>query len=517
MQKGRGKDTFSAGLSQSASSGGIVKRQERCGKGVSPLVDGCASVLFVSAQFFAFLCLVFALYWLLPWSAARTWLLLAASFYFYASWNQWLACLVSASAALDFVLARGIEATSSSKGRRILVTISILSNLGLLTYFKYANFFLESLAQALCRAGCHVSMPALQVVVPIGISFYTFEAINYTVDVYRGRMRAERSLKNFMLFILFFPHLVAGPIVRARDFLPQIQRAKHWSWPRLHLAVQLFLLGLFKKLAVADRMALVADPVFANPANYQTTAIWIGVFAYAIQIYCDFSGYADMAIGAAHMFGYKLAPNFDVPYLAANISAFWRRWHMSLSGWLRDYLFIPLGGSRSGPWRTRFNLLVTMTLGGLWHGAAWHFVVWGMLHGVWLTLHRELNSCVGRWPHVQKILESAGGTILRTAATFLGVCLAWVLFRATCLAEALTMFRLMLFGGTGGTLHLESSLFWIAAAGGLLAQLGWKLGRWQIVLRKAPPVALGWSYATALTIALMLAPDAAKTFVYFQF
>jgi alginate O-acetyltransferase complex protein AlgI len=473
-------------------------------------------VLFVSAQFFAFLCLVLALYWFLPWRGTRTWLLLISSFYFYASWNQWLACLVSLSAAVDYTLARLIEITSRPKRRRLLVSISIVSNLGLLAYFKYANFFLDSLALGLCRLGCRVSMPTLQIIVPIGISFYTFEAINYTVDVYRGRIRAERNLKNFMLFILFFPHLVAGPIVRARDFLPQIQRAKHWSWPRFHLGVQLFLLGMFKKLAIADRMALLADPVFANPANYQPVAVWVAVFAYAIQIYCDFSGYTDMAIGTAHMFGYKLAPNFDLPYLAGNISAFWRRWHMSLSGWLRDYLFIPLGGSRCGAWRTRFNLLVTMTLGGLWHGAAWHFVVWGMVHGLWLTLHRELKARTGRWPHVDRIFESAGGTMLRTAATFLGVCLAWVLFRAPSLGEAITVFKLMIFGGSG-SLHLDCSLFWIAAALGLLAQLGWKLGRWQIALRKAPPVALGGAYAAALTVALILAPDATKTFVYFQF
>ena len=259
---------------------------------------------------------------------------------------------------------------SSPRLRKSLLTISLVGNLGLLCYFKYANFFLHSLERALHLAGGDASLPLLEVILPIGISFYTFEAINYTVDVYRRRVPAERNLAHFMLFITFFPHLVAGPIVRARDFLPQIARRKRWSWPRMRLGAEYILLGLVKKLAVADRMAQFADPVFADPTSYGSAAVWLAALAYSLQIYCDFSGYTDMALGSAHMLGYKLSINFNMPYLAANVSEFWHRWHISLSTWLRDYLFIPLGGSRGGEWRTVRNLMITMTLGGLWHGAS---------------------------------------------------------------------------------------------------------------------------------------------------
>src|SRR5262245_3893671 len=276
----------------------------------------------------------------------RVWMLLLSSFYFYACWNAWLALLIGITTAMDYVVARGMDTLSHRRLRLSLLLVSLVINLGLLVYFKYANFFLDSLQTSLKTVGVTVAMPLLQVILPIGISFYTFEAINYTVDVYRRKIRAERNLGNFVLFITFFPHLVAGPIVRARDFLPQIYRRKRFSWARMQLGVQFFLLGLFKKLAIADRMALFADPVFANPDQYNSGAIWIATLAFTLRIYCDFSGYTDMALGAAHMLGYKLALNFNMPYLSRNVSEFWHRWHISLSSWLRDYLFIPLGGSR---------------------------------------------------------------------------------------------------------------------------------------------------------------------------
>src|ERR1043166_282 len=310
-----------------------------------------ARMLFCSQQFLIFFLVVFAVYWVIPWRQARVVLLLIASFYFYASWSAWLALVIAVSATMDYLVARGMDASSSRRVRLSLLVGSLVMNLGLLCYFKYANFFLASLQEALHRAGAEASFPVLSVILPIGISFYTFEAINYTVDVYRRHVRAERNLLHFMLFILFFPHLVAGPIVRARDFLPQIHRPKRWSWGRLHLGCQFFVMGLFKKLAIADQMAQYADPVFQNPSQYGSGAVWFATIAYALQIYGDFSGYSDMALGAAHMLGYKLARNFNMPYLAANVAEFWHRWHISLSTWLRDYLFIPLGGSRGGTWR----------------------------------------------------------------------------------------------------------------------------------------------------------------------
>ncbi|MFM7148206.1 MAG: MBOAT family O-acyltransferase [Gemmataceae bacterium] len=333
-------------------------------------------MLFCSLEFLVFFLVVFTVYWSMPWQRARVWLLLGASYYFYASWNKWLALIIFFSTTLDFLVARQIARTETPAWRKLLVGVSVTANLGLLCYFKYVNFFLDSLRDALNACGAQVSLPVLSVILPIGISFYTFEAINYIVDVYRRHVEPERNLANFLLFILFFPHLVAGPIVRARDFLPQIRRRKTWNWARAQVGVQLFLMGLIKKWVIADRMAAFADPVFANPSAYGTETIWVAMFAYAMQIYGDFSGYSDMALGTAHLFGYHLTLNFNMPYLSRNISEFWRRWHISLSTWLRDYLFIPLGGSRGGSWMTYRNLLITMTLGGLWHGASWNFVLW---------------------------------------------------------------------------------------------------------------------------------------------
>jgi alginate O-acetyltransferase complex protein AlgI len=474
-------------------------------------------MLFCSSQFVVFFALVFAVYWAAPWPRARVWVLLAASFYFYASWNKWLALIIFISTTLDYFLARGIAAASSPRRRKALVAVNVIANLGLLCYFKYANFFLDSLGQALRAAGAEVSLPVLSVLLPIGISFYTFEAINYVVDVYRGHVKPETNLANFLLFILFFPHLVAGPIVRARDFLPQVRRRKRFSWHRAEVGAQLFLLGLVKKLVLADRMAMYADPVFADPAAYGALATWAALVAYAVQIYGDFSGYSDMALGTAHLLGYHLAPNFDMPYLARNISEFWRRWHISLSSWLRDYLFIPLGGSRGGAWMTARNLLITMTLGGLWHGASWNFVLWGVLHGLLLVGHRLFRGfCEGR-ARLATILESAPGTVLRVGATALSVCLCWVLFRAQTFPQAAAFLRRLV--TPGGHLGLPMPATGFVLAIGLLA-LGHTLAQgrlWQKVADRLPAPALGFSYAVTLTFALLLAPPSGKTFIYFQF
>ena len=252
-------------------------------------------MLFCSQTFLVFFVVVFTLYWASPRDSWRVYLLLAASFYFYASWNKWLAGIICISTAFDYVIARGLEASSSMRWRKFMLTSSLVANLGLLAYFKYMNFFLHSLEECLHALGASASLPVLKVILPIGISFYTFEAINYTVDVYRRRIAAERNIFHFMLFIVFFPHLIAGPLVRARDFLPQIRRGKRFDWLRMQLGAQLFLTGMFKKMVIADRMAIYVDPVFAHPELYAASAVWMAVIAYSLQIYCDFSGYTDMA------------------------------------------------------------------------------------------------------------------------------------------------------------------------------------------------------------------------------
>jgi alginate O-acetyltransferase complex protein AlgI len=482
-----------------------------------------SAMLFTSLRFLYFFCIVFTAYWILPWQRARVYLLLVASFYFYASWNKWLAGIIFVSTTLDYLLARGMVAYESPRWRKVFLTVSVVANLGLLCYFKYANFFLHSVEQALRASGSTASLPVLQVMLPIGISFYTFEAISYTVDVYRRRIAAERNLAHFVLFITFFPHLVAGPIVRARDFLPQIRRPKHWNWARLHLGVQYIILGLVKKLIIADRMAIYAERVFAEPAAYASNAVWVAVLAYAIQIYCDFSGYTDMALGTAHMLGYKLAINFNMPYLAANVSEFWHRWHISLSTWLRDYVYIPLGGSRGSDCPdcrrrlTNRNLLVTMTLGGLWHGASWTFVVWGVLHGLYLLVHRAFQRFCGDRPKLNGFLQTLPGTCLRVAVTFLCVSFAWVFFRAQTFAAALEIAKRMAVYHRGSqapvTFHSFATLAVILLLCHALSHGGW----WKRIAVRLPGPVIGFGYATLVTAVLVLTPEWGKRFIYWDF
>jgi alginate O-acetyltransferase complex protein AlgI len=476
-------------------------------------------MLFCTQPFAAFFIIIFALYWALPWHRARTYVLLAASFYFYAKWSRELACLIVVSTTIDYWLARGIDASTDPRRRRYLLTVNILGNLSLLCYFKYSNFFLASLSDLLISSGLSESaIRPLKLLLPVGISFYTFEAISYMVDVYRGRIRAERDLAHFQLFILFFPHLVAGPIVRGRDFLPQVGRRKHFSWLRMQLGVQLFLLGMLKKLAIADRMALVADPVFADPAAHSSSALWLATIAYALQVYCDFSGYSDMALGCAHMLGFKLVQNFDMPYLSLSITEFWRRWHMSLGSWLRDYVFIPMGGSRVGLWKTVRNVMVTMTLCGLWHGPSWNFIAWGALQGVLLLGHRMLRGGTDRLPLVDAALHTVPGTIFRWVLTMLSVCLGYIVFRTTSFAATGAFLSGITIPSDGITLSAIHTLsVWLALFGVALFHLLAVKNVWREWCWRLPAPVVGFGCAAAFLTALSLAPLDNKAFIYFQF
>jgi alginate O-acetyltransferase complex protein AlgI len=412
----------------------------------------------------------------------------------------------------------------------LLLVTSIVVNLATLCYFKYRNFFVESLDAAFAAGGGANDwsmvkeafgpqwMLVRDLMIPIGLSFYTFEAISYIVDVYSHRLKAERNLAHFMVFILFFPHLVSGPIVRARDFLPQLKRPKRWDWLRLQLGVQFFLMGLFKKMAIADRMAAFADPVFKDPSQYSTGNIWVAVVAYTLQIYCDFSGYSDMAIGLAHSLGYKLAPNFNMPYLAKNVQEFWHRWHISLSSWLRDYLFISLGGSRCSGAKTVRNLMITMTLGGLWHGASWTFIVWGILHGVYLVVHRWFKALCKPRPWLDRLMQSPPGSLARLALTLLAVMVGWVFFRAQSFAVAWEMLRRMVLPTDGpATLPLHPRSLWYTVLAVALCHALAMRGHWRRLAPRLPAPVMGLGYATVLTLALVLAPEEGKQFIYFQF
>jgi alginate O-acetyltransferase complex protein AlgI len=474
-------------------------------------------LLFCSHQFCAFLAIVIAAYWCLHWHSARVYVLLAASAYFYASWNRSLALVLCGSAVLDYLLALGMDSCKSSRIRKSLLLLSLASNLGLLCYFKYANFFLRSAEETAASLGLQVALPTLRVILPVGISFYTFEAINYTVEVYRRTIRAERRLAHFLLFILFFPHLMAGPIVRARDFLPQIGRRKRWSWPRAHAGVMLIVFGVLKKLAIADRMALYSDPVFADPAAFGSLAAWGATIAYALQVYCDFSGYSDMAMGLAYLFGYHLAVNFDAPFLAANIGEFWRRWHMSLSTWIRDYVFIPLGGSRGTRVQTARNVVVTMTLCGLWHGANWNCVLWGLLNGILLVGHAAFAAwCRGR-PRLRQALARPAGTVLRTGLTIAAFCLTLAVFRAQGVHDACLLLARMLRPVAGLRLTLPAEGLWLTVAVVAIAHLLCYRDRWRELWERIPVPIRGLGLASMLTLGLIIGPGASKAFVYFQF
>jgi alginate O-acetyltransferase complex protein AlgI len=494
-------------------------------------------MLFCSWKFARFFFVVFAVYWLIPWRRLRLRLplpgqrafvltgdevriawLVAASFYFYAAWNAWLALLICGTTLMDYFIALLLEALDRPRLRRGLLLFSLVANLGVLTYFKYVNFFLESFYDALGWAHAP-DRPLLNILLPVGISFYTFEAINYTVDVYRRKVRAERNPIHLLFFILFFPHLIAGPIVRARDFLPQIGRRKRWSWGRLQLGGELFLLGLLKKWVVADQLAGYADPVFSDPAGYSTGANWLGLLAFTIQVYCDISGYSDMALGLAHAFGYKLAQNFNMPYLAVNVADYWRRDHISLSTWLRDYLFIPLGGSRGTGRQTARNFLITMTLGGLWHGASWNFCLWGLLHGLFLTIHRSFHKFCTARPRLDGLLQSVPGTAVRMALTFFCIYQGFVLFRATTFGTAATMMHRLWVPADGpGIMHpFGYGFFWAIVTGFVLFHVA-AVGRWweKLSVRLPSPV-LSSAYVLALVLCMVLAPLNEKPFIYFQF
>ena len=473
---------------------------------------------FYTQAFLVFLAIVGLVYWIIPkrFNTVRVWWLVVASFHFYAAWSAELAFLVLGTTLADFAMARLIEAATTRRRKLFWLLLSLAMNVGLLAYFKYKNFFLDSINEGLAAMGQDRAFSTLKVMIPFGISFYTFEAISYIVDVYRGRVKAERSLPHFVLFILFFPHLVSGPIVRARDFLHQTKRCKPLNWLRFQVGVQFFLIGLFKKIVIADRMLQLYEPVLSHPLEYSTAAAWMSVLAFAIGLYMDFSGYSDMAVGLAHLFGYRLCKNFDAPYLAVNISEFWRRWHISLSNWLRDYVFIPLGGSRGSTWQTNRNLMITMLLGGLWHGAAWTYIVWGGLHGLLLIGHRAFRTWCEARPWADGLLTSRLGTAWRIAITFIVVALAWTFFRPDW-AGAMQLWKKLLGITTGKPLLLSNRYVWVIVGCVFAGMLLWRSQWLQRLATKLHPALVGAAYASCLCGAMLLAPPVGKPFRYFDF
>ena len=344
-------------------------------------------MLFNSFEFAAFLTIVLIGYSLLRTRAQNIWLL-CASYTFYGFWDWRFLTLIAFSTTVDYLIARRIDRTDTDSLRKRLLYLSLLSNLGLLCFFKYFNFFVDSFVVLGAQLGLNLDTPALRLLPPVGISFYTFQSMAYSVDVYRRELKSERNFITFALFISYFPQLVAGPIERANRLLPQFREQRQVTLEGVRSGLVLILIGLFKKVVIADNAGVVVNRIFADIQSSSSATLVAGGILFSLQIYCDFSGYSNMARGMSRLLGIRLVENFKTPYLAANISEFWRRWHISLSQWLRDYLYIPIGGSRHGELRTHRNLIFTMLLGGLWHGAAWTFVVWGLLNGLYLIVHR---------------------------------------------------------------------------------------------------------------------------------
>jgi alginate O-acetyltransferase complex protein AlgI len=475
-------------------------------------------VNFASKNFFIFLPIVLLVYHFLPTRQHKYRFLLAASWLFYMSWNPWLVWVIIFTSVIDYAAGLLIEAGSTTASRRAWLLLSIVTNLGFLAVFKYTNFFLANGLALSRELGWPVSDWTVRIVLPLGISFHTFQGISYTIDVYRRKIPAVRQFVDFALFVAFFPQLVAGPIVRAVEFLPQMATPPRVTPLQLVEGLHWFLLGLFKKVFLADRLAQFADPVFAQPWSYDATTHHWAVLAYAAQIYCDFSGYSDMAIGCAKWFGFELPQNFNFPYLAASITDFWRRWHMSLSTWLRDYLYIPLGGNRGGSLRTYVNLLLTMTLCGLWHGANWNFIAWGIYNGVLLTIHRAFDRAVTGRPWMDRLRGNPVYGLLSRAATVICILFGWVLFRAENWSSC-WLFTRSLAGWPALNPSTHQLPAWVPVLVGMVA-----LGHIFSALRGQrcgvlglPPVLRAGAYVAAVFLLVAFGPAATKAFIYFQF
>lgn len=360
----------------------------------------------------------------------RHWMLLAASYVFYAYWDWRFAFLLLGLTAVAYFSALGYAKT----GKKGCTAIGVVVPLVVLGFFKYFNFFVDSFAElfGIQRTG------TLNIIIPLGISFYTFQALSYTVDVARGKIAEEKNFVRLAMYISFFPQVVSGPVVKARDFLPQLKEDRNISLKNLEKGIQYFVFGLFKKIVIADRIAVGVNAVFSAPENYHGVSILLAVIGYAVQIYCDFSGYSDMAIGCGKALGYDLTRNFNMPYISKNVTEFWKRWHISLSTWLMEYLYIPLGGNRKGVVRTYINLFLTMLIGGLWHGSSWNFVIWGALHGGALCVHKIWMKLLGHDKHYK---GKPLGNIMSGICTFLFVSFCWIFFRADTFGTAIKVIK----------------------------------------------------------------------------
>lgn len=493
---------------------------------------------FTFALFFVVICGVY-------WAAHRrlrlqNLVLLIGSYVFYAAWDWRFLGLIIVSTLVDYTCgllldrrqpdrtgaasaAKGSDYVYTGRARRRILFVSLASNLGILGFFKYFDFFAAGAARLLTSIGLGVEPHLLHFILPVGISFYTFQTLSYTIDVYRGELRAHRSLLDFSVFVAFFPQLVAGPIVRARDFLPQVAAPRNPTRNQFYEGTYLILWGLFKKTVIADNLAGLVDATFSASQTPDGAVVAVAVYAFAIQIYCDFSGYTDIARGLAKLMGFELRLNFNLPYLASNPRDFWRRWHISLSTWLRDYLYVPLGGSRKGPRRTCINMMLTMVLGGIWHGAAWTFVLWGIYQGVLLVAHRLAMPFLERIARAWPTWARPFGRAMAVVVFFHFVCIGWLIFRAVGFEQIGAMLTAL---ATDWPLALLTADGWSRSGAGTMLLYGSPLLLMQLaqhaktdlnVISRAPAPARGLVYALMFFGIVLLKTYHAQPFIYFQF
>jgi alginate O-acetyltransferase complex protein AlgI len=463
---------------------------------------------FAQLEFIVFLALVVIFNARISTPKPRKVFLLIASYYFYAYWDYRFTGLLVFSTLLDYTIGKWLDRSQRISTRRVLLAFSLVGNLGLLGFFKYYNFFIESAQAIFGHWGLNGT--TLDIILPIGISFYTFQTLSYSIDVYRRQLKPCTSILDFALYVAFFPQLVAGPIVRAAEFLPQVSRMLLPKSQQVYSGLAQLLRGFVKKVLIADHLATMVDPVFAAPDFYAWPTVVLAVFAYTGQIYCDFSGYSDIAIGSARLLGFELPDNFRHPYLAQSPGDFWRRWHITLSTWLRDYLYIPLGGNRISTLFTYRNLLITMTLGGLWHGASWNFVIWGIWHAVMLCLTRS-------WKVDATIDSITSGCrqVAQTGITLAVVVVGWTLFRTTSIDQFVALWTQMLVPDVG--------LLWLpplplVALGLLVVEHVIWLSRYRNLLElPADRWTTPWLVGFALAALAIYAPTGFRPFVYFQF
>jgi D-alanyl-lipoteichoic acid acyltransferase DltB (MBOAT superfamily) len=471
---------------------------------------------FDSLTFLLFFALTLAVYNALASWNARKWLLLGASYLFYSAWNPPFLLLLLASTTLDWWIAGRIHTATTAAARKRRVIATLLINLGVLGYFKYSRFVLDNAIALLAHAGIVYSPPAFDIVLPIGISFYTFHSLSYCLDIYRGKFTPTRSWRDYALYVGFFPQLVAGPITRFSQMREQIETPRRSTAHGLGLGSALLVLGLFEKIVLADSLfAPVADAVFDAAAPLDSAVSWTGVLAFSGQIFCDFAGYSSCALGSALALGFVLPVNFRNPYAAIGFSDFWRRWHISLSTWLRDYVYASLGGNRQGAWHTYRNLMLTMLIGGLWHGAAWTFLVWGGLHGLLLSAERALREPVSRWRWNTRWTRAAYGIV-----TLVLVCLAWVWFRAHDVAAAwritTRLFDVASLPAALASLTIDQRI--AAGAFGLVVVVQWLFReRGPIALFERLPAPLLGLLLGVLLSMIVLSPGTNHAFIYFQF